>query len=509
MVNNRQAVSWTRATWQEHVQPLIDEMGPGLITASAYDTAWVARLVEQDKALGEAALEWLSSHQLSDGSWGTKDPVCYYDRVICTLSAMTTLARYGRRAQDRKLIANGQVALGELTSNATRRLMTNPASATVGFEMLAPTLVGEAEELGILNNQGDRILGKLQQLRKLKLAKLGNKRIDRSMSAAFSVEMVGEDLTRLDNNNLSEENGSIAYSPAATAYYLLRVQPGNSAAMAYLNRVQIGGAFPYVGPVDIFECAWSLWNLGLTEWSECLQDSFQHHLDTLEHAWIPGRGVGAATGLSLIDGDDSAMAFEAMHRWGRFPDADSLLSYESDEHFLCFRMEADPSTSTNIHLLSALKAGGFDRKHPSVQKILNFLLSRRMGNGMWSDKWHLSPYYPTAHAIIACAGYAEELVEGAVEHILASQKSDGTWGDPHSTAEETAYALQALCVWKRSGHPVDEAVLRVGAAWLVQQVNRSQPLLWIGKCLYSPVRVVTATILSALGMVMQDLGGEL
>jgi halimadienyl-diphosphate synthase len=509
MVNEKQVPPWTRETWQEHVQQLINEMGSGLITASAYDTAWVARLVEQDKHLGEAALEWLSSHQLSDGSWGTKDPTCYYDRVICTLSAMTTLARFGRRSQDRKAITNGQIALGELTSNATRRLMTNPASATVGFEMLAPALVGEAEELGILNQQGNRILGRLQQLRKLKLSKLGDKMIDRSITAAFSVEMVGDDLSRLDIDNLPEANGSIAYSPAATAFFLLHVAPGDPAAMAYLNQVQIGGAFPYVGPADVFECAWSLWNLALVEWSECLKDSFQGHLDTLEHAWKPGLGVGAATGLSLVDGDDTSMAYEAMLRLGRVSDTDSLLAYESDEHFLCFRLEADPSTSTNIHLLSALKASGFDRENPSIKKILNFLLAHRLANGMWSDKWHLSPYYPTAHAIIACAGYAEDLVEGAVEHFLASQKSDGTWGDPHSTAEETAYALQALCVWKRSGHMVDDEILRAGAVFLVQHVNRPHPLLWIGKCLYSPVRVVKATILSALGMVLQELGGEL
>jgi halimadienyl-diphosphate synthase len=509
MVNDKPTAAWNRETWQEHVEQLVKEMGAGLITASAYDTAWVARLVEQDKALGESALEWLSTHQLSDGSWGTKDPICYYDRVICTLSAMTTLARYGRRAQDRKLITNGQLALGELTSNATRRLMTNPASATVGFEMLAPALVGEAEELGILNHQGDRILGRLQQLRKLKLAKLGNKRIDRSITAAFSLEMVGEDLSRLDIDHLQERNGSIAYSPAATAFYLLQVKPGDPAALEYLNSVHISGAFPYVGPADVFECAWSLWNLGLNDWSEPLKESFQCHLDSLEMAWTPNHGVGAATGLSLVDGDDTAMAFEAMHRWGRRPDTRSLLTYEADEHFLCFRLEADPSTSTNIHLLSALKAGGYDREAPVVQKILNFLLSHRMPNGMWSDKWHLSPYYPTSHAIIACAGYAEDLVEAAIEHMLASQKSDGTWGEPHSTAEETAYALQALCIWKRNGHHVDEDVLRVGGAWLIQHMTRPQPLLWIGKCLYSPVRVVKSTILSALGMVLQDVGGEL
>jgi halimadienyl-diphosphate synthase len=509
MFIEKQPASWTRDVWQYQARQLLCEIGSGLISASAYDTAWVARLIEQDANLGEAALEWLCAHQLSDGSWGTEEPICYHDRVICTLSAMTALARYGRRTHDHRLISNGQAALEELTHNATHRLVANPAGATVGFEMLAPALVAEAEEVGILRNQGNRILWRLEQQRRLKLAKLEGRRIDRTITAAFSAEMVGQDLSRLDIDNLPEANGSIAYSPSATAFFLLKVRPGDQAALAYLHQVEIGGAVPYVGPTDIFECAWSLWNLALTDWSESLKDSCQRHLDTLERAWQPGAGVAAATGLSLVDGDDTAMAFKAMLHWGRHLDTDALLFYESEKHFLCFRLEADPSTSTNIHLLSAFRAAGFERSHPAVQKILNFLLRHRMADGMWVDKWHLSPYYPTAHAIIACAGYDDETIEGAVKQILAAQNPDGSWGYLQQTAEETAYALQALCIWKRNGHTVDEKVLRTGARWLTRHSNAPYPLLWIGKCLYCPVCVVRAAILGALGMVLQELRGEL
>ena len=475
MPTEKQSSAWTLDVWQYHARQLLTEMGTGLITASAYDTAWVARLIEQDQDLGEAALEWLYAHQLADGSWGTEEPICFHDRVICTLSAMTTLARYGRRAHDHRLISNGRAALEKLTLGATRRLMANPAGATVGFEMLAPALAAEAEELGILSNQGDRILGKLEQQRKLKLAKLRGRQIDRTVTAAFSVEMVREDLSRVDIDNLPEANGSIAYSPSATAFYLLKIRPREQAALAYLSQVAKGGAVPYVAPSDVFECAWSLWNLALTDWSENLKDSCQQHLDTIERAWKPGIGAGTATGLSLVDGDDTAMTFEAMLRWGRFLDTDSLLSYESDENFLCFKLEVDPSTSTNIHILSALKAAGYDHLHPAVRKILNFLLKHRMANGMWVDKWHLSPYYPTAHAIISCTGYEDEMVERAVQELLASQGANGAWGNPQPTAEETAYALQALCVWKRHGHPVDEKVLRVGAKWLAQHIDPPYP----------------------------------
>ena len=505
----KQDSQWTRDVWQYHARQLLHEIGSGLITPSAYDTAWVARLLEQEQDLGEAAIEWLCTHQLADGSWGTEAPVCYHDRVICTLSAMTALARYGRRAHDRMLISNGKVALEELTQNATKRLMANPASATVGFEMLAPALVSEAEKLGLLNNQGDRILGRLECQRKLKLEKLDGMKIDRTITAAFSVEMVGNDLSRVDIENLPDSNGSVAYSPSATAFYLLNIKPEDPPALAYLHETESGGAFPYVAPLDVFECAWSLWNLALADWSGNLKDSCQKHIETLQRAWQPGIGAATATGLSLVDGDDSALAFEAMLRWGHTPDVASLLSYDAGDHFLCFRFEADPSTSTNIHLLSAYKAIGYDREHPIVQKIRKFLLLKRDPNGIWNDKWHLSPYYPTAHAIIACAGYDEELVSIAVKQLFVTQNLDGSWGTQLPTAEETAYALQALCTWKKHGHPVDEMVLRKGGQWLANHVDPPYPSLWIGKCLYSPVRVVKSAILSALGMVLEELGGTM
>lgn len=509
MLSERESARLSYADWLIQARNLLNELGAGLISASAYDTAWVSRLITQDEQLGKEALEWLSANQLPDGSWGTESPICYQDRVICTLSAMTALAQFGRRAHDRTMIKNGQAALDALTQDMTRRLMANPAGSTVGFEMIAPMLVTEALQLGVMIGQGNRILGRLEQQRKLKLAKLAGRKIDRTITAAFSVEMVGKDLGKIDIDLLQEANGSIAYSPSATAFYLLNVDPCNAAGLDYLKRVKVDGAVPYVGPLDVFECAWSLWNLALVDSKDELHDLTKAHIQTIRNAWKPGIGAATATGLSLVDGDDTAVAFEAMLHWGHTADIEALLSYEAEKNFLCFRLEVDPSTSTNIHLLSAFKSAGYDREHPAVRKIRKFLLSNRLPDLMWVDKWHLSPYYPSAHAIIACAGYDDEMVEGCVRQILAAQNADGSWGYLQKTAEETAYALQALCVWKKTGHQVNDEVLRQGAAWLMQHDNEPYPNLWVGKCLYCPIRVVKSSILSAVGMVIQELKGAI
>ena len=110
----------------------------------------------------------------------------YRDRVICTLAAMIALSYRGRREHDKVQIENGRLALERIVGGATQGLLSDPNGATVGFEMIAPTLTAEAEKLGIIKHQGDRILGRLSKLRAKKLAYLKDNMISRNVTIAFS-----------------------------------------------------------------------------------------------------------------------------------------------------------------------------------------------------------------------------------------------------------------------------------------------------------------------------------
>src|SRR5689334_15382083 len=168
------------------ISTLVDEIGPGHMGSTAYDTAWTARLGEIDWNLSSHALAWLAENQLHDGSWGALAPMYYHDRVLCTLAAMIALSYRGRRGQDRIQIENGKLALERIVSGATQGLQADPNGATVGFEMVAPTLAAEAEKLGIIKRQGDRILGRLSKQRAKKLSYLEGKMISRHVTMAFS-----------------------------------------------------------------------------------------------------------------------------------------------------------------------------------------------------------------------------------------------------------------------------------------------------------------------------------
>ncbi len=483
------------------IAQFIEEIGPGHMASTAYDTAWAARLGEIAPEISNRSLSWLAENQLPDGSWGAPAPMYYHDRVICTLAAMIALTYRGRRGHDKVQIENGRLALERIVGNATQGLQADPNGATVGFEMIAPILAGEAEKLGLIKNQADRILGRLSKLREKKLSYLQGKMINRYVTMAFSAEMAGRDGQHmLDIENLQESNGSVGLSPSATAYFATYIKKGDAPSLKYLHTtVKPDGGQPNVFPFDVFEVAWSLWNLSLIPGMKT-NEKLKRHLEFLSKAWEPKRGVAFSTAYSVKDSDDTVITYNTLLRYGIEKDLASILAYEEMEYFRCFDLEVNPSISANIHILDALLNAGLTVKNSSVRKILAFLRKSRGENPFWTDKWHISAYYPTAHLVIACAGHENEIVDEAVQWILRSQNANGSWGMYIPTAEETAYAIQALSVWDEKVGRIPKAAIKNGACWLKENLDKPYPPLWIGKCLYSPQLVVRSAILSALAL---------
>ena len=513
--------------YKAEITKLIEELGSSRIYSSAYDTAWAAQLKKLGEPMGERALDWLRENQLPDGSWGN-DLVAYgHDRVICTLASMVALARCGKDS-DKKYIERARVGLDV----AMNRLVTDIAGATVGFEMLVPDLLETAYELGAIKRkddfkhpiayplvhyyhdrqdkttqkrQSDIVYERLRVGKDRKISSLPEGLINRWVTLAFSAEMAGEKETHLiDAKNLQESNGSVACSPSATAYYALNINPGDESALAYLRNIanrewSNDGGMPEIAPFDTFEIGWSLWNLALPESldGEVLTLA-QPKLDFLETAWAPGRGSGFSAIYTPKDGDDTCLLHETLTRYDREVDIEAVLSYEKEDHFRCYDLESDASVGVNVHVLSTLRQAGFPVEHSSVQKVINYIKRKQLLNTFWADKWHISPYYVTAHTIIAASGYENDLVYNAVEWMIDTQKKDGSWGYYIPTAEETAHTLQALLIWNRFGGKVPRDVLKKGLDWLETHMEPPYTSLWISKTLYTPELLVRSSILSAL-----------
>jgi len=485
----------------ELAQQVLREVGPGKMSDGAYDTAWLARLGDLDRELSNRAMAWLSENQLPDGSWGAAEPFYYHDRVISTLAAMITLARSGRRVRDKLQIERGLLALEKIIEGANEGLPADPNGATVGFEMIVPTLIAEAEQLGIIKQQGETLLGQFGQLRKKKLSLLKGKMINRNITAAFSAEMAGMDGQQLlDIENLQERNGSVGNSPSATAYYALYVNEGDAKALNYLRNIaDHRGGVPDLFPFDVFETSWVLWNFSLVDnWDDQTEIMFRPMIDFLKKGWHRGKGIGLSSGYSIPDGDDTSFVYDLLARFGEPSDIETVLTFEENDHFRTYHLEANSSNSVNIHALGALRKAEIEVDSRSVQKILNYLKDSRIADAYWLDKWNLTPFYTTAHAIIACAGFADDIVTPSVQWILDNQNKDGSWGIRFPTAEETAYCIQALHTWSQYGGAIPKDSIKRARIWLKDHIGPPYPPLWIGKGLYSPELVVRSAIVSAL-----------
>lgn len=489
---------------QKEIKQTLKVMGKGKaeISPSVYDIAWIARLNEEGIPMGTRALEWLRDNQLEDGSWGEAHIPYNHERLVNTLAASVSIARQ-KDQKDKQRLGKAKTAIAKYSKGVAEETI----GETIGFEMIVPTLLKDAKELNLIQGSSP-YLDKLTKKRNAKIAALPNGFVNRNSTVIFSAEMIQEsENSLLDVDNMIEANGSIGCSPAATVWFFKHAQNSSQdLTLNFLKKVvEDNEMAPYIVPIDVFETAWSLWNIALIDGlSEDILAQCRPLLDFLESQWSL-QGLSAVSEFPVPDGDTTAMVHEVMTKFGRPIDLAGLLSFRAQSHFYCYRIESDPSISTNVHVLSALYQAGLPKTDPSVEIVREFLRKSRTSNSHWNDKWHISPYYTTSHGIIASLGYDPDMAQVAVEWLINTQAKSGGWGKYLPTAEETAYAIQALVIWKRYGGHVPNEVLIRGKAWLEEHAEDSQPFLWIGKSLYKPNLVIRTAILSALALADQEV----
>lgn len=480
----------------DEARALLRGLGRGSMSPSAYDTAWVARLRDpgdRRRLLFPEAVAWLLAHQHADGAWGSRVETLH-DRCISTLNCVVTLSELAAEG----LLDGSDVRLR--VSNAVAYLwrrapdLQRDRYETVGFELLFPPLLDRARRLGIKLPYPE--FDWVRRLREEKLQLVPPAMIySRSTTLVHSLEFLAgtADLGALAA--LQAENGSFGNSPSATAYVL--GQTSNAAALAYLcesMEATSGGGVCNVYPFELFEKAWVLENL---QAAGVRLPEMEAHVRVLAEAW-GDRGVGISASGLPADADDTALVLKVLRDAGYAVSADVFRHYEGPRGYVCFPFERNPSVSTNVHVLAAVKTER-DRWAPEIRRILDFLVSTRQEGAYWRDKWHVSPYYATGHAIQALQGVEPHLCRTAVDWLLDTQRPDGAWGVFGGTCEETAYALQALMAVGSVHSPRLGPAIERGIEYLLHTRDTGPlPELWVGKGLYAPSAVVGSAILGAL-----------
>jgi halimadienyl-diphosphate synthase len=480
----------------DHLDRLLPEPAVTPISPSAYDTAAVATLRGtpggRDLLLPSAA-DWLLANQHADGSWGSPVPTPH-DRVVNTLAAVVALAELAGSGPDgfpdvTRRIADGVERLHKMSGE----VRPGDPRETIGFEFVVPALLQRARGLGLpLPFSG---LGWVRDLYERKMSVVPADAFHRVTTLAHSLETFADRWPRSALAGLQARDGSFGCSPAATAamYDVSRSDP----ALRYLTtalRATGQGAAPTVFPFRTFDDGWTFHPLAMAGVAPRV---LHPHVKRLAGRASP-RGFGPSDGLPP-DADDTGMVLPLLAYCGYPADLSLLRGFETPEGYLTFELERGFSVSTNVHVLGALLLDptGMARQ---IDLVLRFLRDSLSGDGYWLDKWHLSPYYATCHAIPVLSGLDDRLCGDAVGWVLGSQHADGSWGLAGGTLEETGYAVNSLLAVQAAYPWVRDAAHR-GARYLSDRCADGEPAhppLWIGKVLYTPYRVVQAAVVGAL-----------
>ena len=164
--------------------------------------------------------------------------------------------------------------------------------------------------------------------------------------------------------------------------------------------------------------------------------------------------------------------------WAAF-DKDNDKQFLMHVPFADFNAMIDPSTADiTARTLECLSCyPGFDAKHPSVRRALEFLRRDQCADGSWYGRWGVNYLYGTWQVLRGMraigADMAAPSVSRAVRWLVDHQNSDGGWGesiasydDPErkgtgdSTPSQTAWALMGLIAAHQTQSPAAQRGLR-------------------------------------------------
>ena len=481
---------------------MLASLQQGAISPAAYDTAFVARLRDQDNPNQLAypqALRWLLRSQNANGSYGTTLPMPK-DTLISSLSALLALADLPAELQDgaaHRARVNALRYLHEDTSN----WQTGPDMA--GFELLLPALLDEAKARD-LPLPYERFMGIIAQ----RDAKIGHipPRLVYNVATPLlhSLEYLGNRLDVEAARGRLSPNGSFANSPSATAYFLLKTRDERANEyLAMLLRNRADGSLPTVEPFEVFEIAWVLYNLARADYRPQEAQPLVRYLAQA----LTDDGVGVSREGLRPDADDTALTLSVLNLFGFPISAGPLRPFEGVNFFFTFPLERDASVTANAHVLEVLQAvPPFPRQHVIQQKVIKYLRDARVDGDHWLDKWHGSPFYATAHAVFALITQAPDLCEPAFQWFIKTQREDGSWGwFGKGTPEETAYAVQALVLAPEAIRAKLGDCLERAGEYLNETEGEPVTPMWIGKTLYGPEQVIRSAVLSARILLQRSL----
>lgn len=226
----------------------------------------------------------------------------------------------------------------------------------------------------------------------------------------------------------------------------------------------------------------------------------------------------------LVDSDDTAYVLRTLRRLGATRRPAGLLRFHRPEHmFVTFNSKEKPALAVirspennllahvevNANVFRALQGTNFEH-------LVNYelLIQAQRADGSWPSYFYPSAYFGTLLAVevLSTQPWAAVHVSKALEFVLKTQNTDGSWGRP-GEAYETALALSTLLAGTHGEPAVSRGVdfllasLRSDGSWAgsqcIWEFQADSRDLWRA---YDPHRTFTSAVcLTALRRAVGEL----
>ncbi|XP_078166440.1 ent-kaur-16-ene synthase, chloroplastic-like isoform X1 [Carex rostrata] len=296
------------------------------MTASPYDTAWVAMVPHpsshQDPCF-DHCLNWILQNQHENGSWENYNfgPSLLKDQLSSTLACVLALKKWSCGEEH---IKKGVRFLVSNIGSIFDEQLTSP----IGFNIIFPGMIKLAIEVGLKLPLGDTAVGEIFSLQKLELQRnnINNSR-GRKEYMAYIAEGLGssQDLNKILKFQMG--NGSILNSPSTTAYLLTRCYDNN--AFNYLSSLlqKFGSTVPATYPMEMHShlcMVDTLQNIGIARF---FSYEIKIILDRAYSCWLE------RDEQIISDMSTSAMAFRLLRMNGYDISSDLLMKFEEASSF--------------------------------------------------------------------------------------------------------------------------------------------------------------------------------
>ncbi|KAJ7553191.1 hypothetical protein O6H91_06G087400 [Diphasiastrum complanatum] len=370
------------------VRNMFRTMGDGATAASAYDTAWVARVPALD---GSGApqfpltVQWIVGNQLKDGSWGETTLFLAYDRVFNTLACVLALKTWN--------VGEENIKRGLSFITKQIEVMKDEAGAHMpsGFEICFISMMEEAKLMGLELPYHAPFIKNIVEARENKLRRIPTDYFHtHPTTILYSLEGLQSlvDWNRI--LNFQSKDGSFLSSPASTACVLMHT--GNQKCLDFLNSVlpRFNNAVPSHYPLDLFERLWAVDGLMRLGIDRFFQKEINEALDYVYRYWTE-TGIGWTRENPVHDLDDTCMGFRLLRLHGYDVSPKCIEHFKLDGKFFCFAGESRHGMTEmlNLYRASQLRFPGetiLDDSHDYTKTYLANALQNRNAFDKWALK---------------------------------------------------------------------------------------------------------------------------